>query len=29
LPLSLEHWRRKTAGTARPAQSLDGMTRLA
>jgi len=29
LPLSLEHWRRKTAGTARPAQSLPGMTRLA
>jgi diguanylate cyclase (GGDEF)-like protein len=29
LPLSLENWRRKTAGTARPAHPLAGMTRLA
>jgi diguanylate cyclase (GGDEF)-like protein len=29
LPLSLENWRRKTAGTARPPQPLPGLTRLA
>lgn len=29
LPLSLENWRRKSAGTARPPQPLPGLTRLA
>jgi len=29
LPLSLENWRRKTAGTARPPQPQPGLTRLA
>jgi diguanylate cyclase (GGDEF)-like protein len=29
LPLSLENWRRKTAGNMRPAQTSSGLTRLA
>ena len=29
LPLSLEHWRRKSAGSARPVQPQPGLTRLA